>query len=192
MEFQRLLSSGDAFFPAAFALYEISFPKHEQRIFERQAALMKNPLYHFDVILEAGAFAGILLHWEGSGYSYVEHFAVSPSLRGKSIGSGALGRFSENRPLVVLEIDPPADEISVRREQFYRRLGFRSNSYLHLHPAYRPEFSPHELVVMSCPREMTEEEYRLFQRELAETVMKDAPKNGVTRAEADPPPEDNR
>jgi ribosomal protein S18 acetylase RimI-like enzyme len=174
MEFYRLNTARDSYYDEAFALYEQSFPKHEQRFPDKQRALMANPLYHFNAVLEGGVCIGILLYWEGSGYAYIEHFAISPSIRGKSMGSLALEAFCKDRPLVVLEIDPPVDDISVRRERFYQRLGFIKNDYEHKHPAYRKEFPPHELVVMSYPRQMTGNEYRTFQRELSEVVMKDA------------------
>lgn len=40
------------------------------------------------------------------------------------MGSRILEAFGKDHSLVVLEIDPPADDISVRRERFYQRLGF--------------------------------------------------------------------
>lgn len=173
MEFRRLATARDALFAEAFAVYEISFPKSEQRPLDRQAALMSNPLYHFNAIVEDAVFAGILLHWECSGYAYIEHFAIHPSMRGKDIGSKALKRFCGEHSPVVLEIDPPIDEVAVRREHFYQRLGFKTNGYAHRHPAYLEHLPPHELVVMSYPHCMTETEYQLFQRELREVVMKD-------------------
>jgi ribosomal protein S18 acetylase RimI-like enzyme len=176
MEFHRLGSAGDPLFTEAFALYERSFPEHEQRLPDRQRALMSNPLYHFDIVEDDGVFAGILLYWEFSFYTYVEHFAIHPSMRGKSLGSRALETFCGRRttPLVVLEIDPPVNDISIRRESFYQKLGFKRNNYAHKHPAYRKQFPPHELVVMSCPECMAEDEYQTFRRDLNEIVMSDA------------------
>lgn len=174
MDFHRLSSAHDALFAEAFALYEISFPKNEQRPPGAQAALMSNPLYHFNAIMEDAVFAGILLHWECSGYTYIEHFAIQPSRRGQDIGSKALKKFCGEHSSVILEIDPPIDETAARRERFYQRLGFKTNGYAHRHPPYREQFPPHELVVMSYPRSVTEAEYQLFQRELRDMVMKDA------------------
>jgi hypothetical protein len=41
--------------------------------------------------------------------------------------------------LVILEIDPPVDSFSIRRKDFYLRLGFHENNYQHYHPAYRKQ-----------------------------------------------------
>jgi hypothetical protein len=76
---------------------------------------------------------------------------------------------------VILEIDPPVDELAVRRKRFYQRLGFKTNSYAHLlHLPYREQFPPHELAVMSYPKYLTEMEYQTFQCELGKIVMEDA------------------
>lgn len=174
MDVIRLTSTKDTFFAEMFQLYQTSFPKHEQRPADKQAALMVNPRYHCNALVEADTLAGILLYWKCSGYSYIEHFAIHPSMRGRATGSKVLATFCENHSPVVLEIDPPVDAIAIRRESFYQRLGFQRNGYAHAHPAYQAQFPPHELTVMSYPKHMTEKEYLVFQRELGEIVMKDA------------------
>ncbi|MEI3140799.1 MAG: hypothetical protein V8S34_04075 [Lawsonibacter sp.] len=50
----------------------------------------------------------------------------------------------------MLEIDPPVDELSIRRKGFYERAGFWANPFLHVHPPYRPH-SGHPLTVMTYP-----------------------------------------
>lgn len=174
MHFERLTSDRDGLFEQAFSLYEASFPKHEQRVLEKQRALMPDPLYHFDAIVDDGVFAGIVLYWAFRGYCYIEHFAVDAALRGRSIGSKSLSLFCAGHDLVVLEIDPPVDAVSVRREGFYQRLGFKQNPYPHAYPAYRRHFPPHELVVMSHPRPLAPQEYAQFAGDLCSVVMADA------------------
>lgn len=134
---------------------------------------MGNPLYHFDLVMDGDALAGILLSWHFAGYAYVEHFAINPELRGKSLGSKSLEAFCAMHDLVILEIDPPIDPVAVRREVFYQKLGFHSNPYPHRHPPYRPGVTPHELVVMSHARAVTREEYGQFADDLANIVMAD-------------------
>ena len=75
-----------------------------------------------------------------------------------------------------LEIDPPVDAVSRRRQTFYERAGFFANPHPHIHPPYRPENSGHALVVMSRPRLLTEDEYAAFAAYLAGVVMKDCQK----------------
>lgn len=174
MEFHRITEAADPHFESAFAVYQTSFPSHERRNVEKQRALLSCPLYHFDVVLEEGVFAGLLLHWDFANYTYVEHYAILSTLRGQSLGSACLQSFCKKYPLVILEIDPPGDEISVRRQGFYARLGFQSNVFAHAHPAYHRQNLPHELVVMSYPRTLSGEEYAVFCGELRDIVMADA------------------
>ena len=60
---------------------------------------------------------------------------------------------------VILEIDPPKDEVSIRRKQFYERNSFIENPYFHIHPPYHKENQGHELLIMSSPIQITEEIY---------------------------------
>lgn len=175
MEFHRLTSADSPLFEQAFALYATSFPRHEQRVLSKQMALMPDPQYHFDVLVQDGQFAGILLSWVLSSCTYIEHFAIDTGVRGQSLGSKALALFCQETPsTVVLEIDPPIDPISVRREHFYTRLGFQTNPYEHYHPAYQAQFPPHHLIVMSYPTALTPDGYAQFAAALSGTVMADA------------------
>ena len=71
-----------------------------------------------------------------------------------------------------LEIDPPIDDISLRRKGFYERAGYRENPFTHVHPPYREGFAGHPLVVMSYPRQLEREEYDRFYQYLCSVVMK--------------------
>ena len=142
MEFYRITSESEALFRPLYAMYQKSFPLHEQRLPRHQVEALADPAYHFEAIIENGQLAGLIGYWLTEAFAYIEHFAVSPELRGRALGSGALEEFGRRHSLVILEIDPPEDELSIRRERFYRRLGFQSNDYPHLHPAYRDNFEP--------------------------------------------------
>ena len=109
----------DGRFAPAFALYEQSFPIHERRTRQAQQARLGCPGYHFDLLMEGEEFQGILLWWEAGPFCYVEHFAIAPQLRGTGIGTRALEQLREEGRRVLLEIDPPVDEVSRRRQRFY-------------------------------------------------------------------------
>lgn len=152
MEFRRLNTEEGSLFEEAFALYGTSFPPHEQHTLAKQRALMPDPAYHFDALLLGGAFACILLYWVFDGYAYIEHFAANTVLRGQTVGSRALAAFCAAHPLVVLEIDPPCDEVSRRREHFYKSwdsaptptaTGTPPNAKRPAPPAGRPERAAH-------------------------------------------------
>lgn len=170
MDFIRLHSDTDPLFAQVFSLYEKSFPLHEQRRRSDQAAALRHPDYHC-MAIDDGGFCGLLMTWEQPEFIYVEHFAVCPERRGSGVGSRALAALCHAPQPVILEIDPPQDEISIRRRGFYERAGFCVNDTLHIHPAYRRDCAPHRLVLMSSPGPLTPALTEAFRRYLSDTVM---------------------
>jgi len=155
------------------ALYEASFPRHEQRLPDEQRAVLSHPEYHFSQLFDGAEFVGLLLYWEAEDFRYVEHFCVRPELRGRRYGAKALEELGRDGKTVVLEIDPPVDDIARRRQGFYQRCGFAVNPYPHVHPPYRKGFRGHPLVVMSAPGALTQETYDRFAGYLQNAVMSD-------------------
>ena len=173
MRFERIRSGEDPRYGEAMALYQRSFPLFEQRYPQVQLAVMPQEEYHFTLLYEGEDFAGLLLYWEAEDFRYVEHFCVRPELRGRRYGAKALEELGRDGKTVVLEIDPPVDEISIRRQHFYERCGFAKNPFPHAHPPYRKNFQGHPLVVMSAPGALTQETYDRFAGYLQDTVMSD-------------------
>ena len=170
MERIRLTDPADPRFGEAFALYEISFPVYERRTRAAQAArLIKVEYEEYEPIVTVEA----AMFWEAEGFRYVEHFATCPQLRGQGVGARALAQLNSEGIPVVLEIDPPRDGVSIRRQHFYERCGFFSNPYRHVHPPYRAGCQGHPLVVMTSPAPASWEEYDRFAAYLGGTVMED-------------------
>ena len=94
-------------------------------------------------------------------------------MRNKKYGQKVLQLLRQNGRMVILEIDPPVDVISIRRKRFYERGGFVENPYFHVHPPYRRENSGHTLVIMSFPKTIPQAEYDAFKYYLEHHVMKD-------------------
>ena len=172
MRFERLTDTHDGRYNAARALYAASFPYHEQREDGAQAAALACADYRFELIYDGDAFVGLMLCWETKSFIYVEHFCTAPEIRGRGIGAEALALLAQSGKKIILEIDPPVDEISRRRRNFYERAGFAGNPFAHVHPPYHAGFPGHPLVVMSYPRALTEAEYLTFDGYLRNVVMK--------------------
>ena len=173
MHFERLTSADDPRFSAAMEGYAVSFPPHEQREPASQRTIMTDPTYRFNLIYDGGAPVGAMLCWETETFIYVEHFFILPHLRGHACGSRALALLGGRGKTVILEIDPPVDPVSQRRQQFYERAGYQANPYPHIHPPYRTEYAGHPLVVMSWPEGLSEQEYDCFYQYLKQTVMQE-------------------
>lgn len=153
-------------------LYAASFPVFEQRTEQQQERAFHSFNYHLIGYEEEGVFIGFISYWEFEGYHYIEHFAVNADLRGKGYGSKILQSFLHStEKIVLLEIDPIIDDVSKARLRFYGKCGFYENPYRHVHPAYRTGYEAHPLVVLTTQRQITDQEYQIFNKELAETVM---------------------
>ena len=90
IEFRRLTDEADARYADAIALYKESFPIHEQRMPESQAAILRDGAYHFDLIYDGGEWMGLMLWWEAETFLYVEHFCILPAARNRGCGGRAL------------------------------------------------------------------------------------------------------
>ncbi len=171
MNIERITCTAHPLYQKAMELYSISFPAHEQREAHSQKHILTQDAYHFDVICDEGNYIGEILYWEVSGFFYIEHFCILPAMRNRHYGQKILNAY-QSTPL-ILEIDPPVDEISIRRKRFYERCGFVENPYRHIHPPYHTENQGHELVIMSSPRMLEVNEYECFDHFLQDIVMKD-------------------
>lgn len=122
-------------------LYADAFPPEERR-----------PLEHFPPADEAFRFyavgdAGLLTAWEFAGFTYIEHFAVFPHMRGRGIGSQALALLSGP---VILEVEPPELGHEARRRiAFYERNGFRLLPVGYVQPPYAPQLPAVPLRLMA-------------------------------------------
>jgi GNAT superfamily N-acetyltransferase len=118
-------------------LYVDSFPENERREFhelESQIHIPENEIY---TIAREGDTLGFISIWNFSDFVFIEHFAINSDYRGQGIGSVTIkliiGNFS--KPF-VLEVEPPTDEVSTKRVEFYNRLGFRLVEKFYMQPSY--------------------------------------------------------
>lgn len=170
LQFIPFRSRFDKGWEEAWKLYEHSFPRCERWDESAYEGAFDDPAFEADGIWCREEFVGILFHWTTADFHYVEHLAISPRLRGQQMGSLALEAFCRGRR-VILEIDPPQDEISIRRLHFYERLGFVANPHPYVHPSFRRPFQSHRLVLMSRPEPLTDDEARRFADFIREHVL---------------------
>ena len=128
MEFTNLKMED---YPSFLKLYNDVFPLNHRRIYEDEKHLdnyikMKGGKFNAFAAKDGDLFLGFLSYWTFKGYTYIEHFAVSPEQRGKNLGRLMLNHlFKEVSPNVLLEVEPASDEESERRIRFYEKNGFR-------------------------------------------------------------------
>lgn len=163
--------------PQAFGqvldLMQASFPPAERRDRAGQEKLASNPLYHLFVLEDAGTdtVCGFIASWQLDSCRFIEHFAVDASRRGKGAGGEMLLHFlSQNTGTVVLEAEPPLDDISRRRIGFYERHGFSLNPYAYLQPSLSASCEPIPLKIMTYPQPLSECEFIKIRSILYEKV----------------------
>ncbi|MBO5897542.1 MAG: GNAT family N-acetyltransferase [Clostridia bacterium] len=143
------------------ALYRLmleSFPRDELRSCEDQRALLDEPTYlPFVVRGEGDEIVALMTVWELDEVVFLEHFAVSPALRGGGLGSRLLSELIEryDRP-ICLEVELPETETARRRIGFYRRNGFYLNEYDYVQPAYGKDRESVPLLIMTTGGEVDE------------------------------------
>ena len=100
-------TSWDGRMECVMALYHTSFPINEQRTGADHKAALEDERFYCLSAWEGEDFLGLLFCWKMKELFYVEHFAVNTQMRGSGIGSRLLADFCKDKPLVLLEIDPP-------------------------------------------------------------------------------------
>jgi ribosomal protein S18 acetylase RimI-like enzyme len=118
-------------------LYEDSFPNNERREFYELEAQILKPENEIYTIARNGKTLGFVSIWNFNDFVFIEHFAIDPECRGQGIGSDAIKLIigSYSKPF-VLEVEPPKDEVSIKRINFYKRLGFKLVDKLYMQPSY--------------------------------------------------------
>lgn len=100
---------------------------------------MYDEQFHFDLIYDEGEFIGwsALLGCTDS-FIYIEHFCVLPEKRNRKYGERTLSMLQGCNKTIILEIDPPKDEIlrPFAVADFMERNGFKLNDFEHFAPAY--------------------------------------------------------
>ena len=137
------------------SLYESAFPPDERRDF----AIVRHLLdaagafrIHAALDSASGEFAAFVSFWDFGSFTYIEHLAVMPPMRGKGIGHRVMKHVFESvSARVVLEVEPPADDVTRKRIAFYESLGMSLwSDFPYIQPPYAPHLNPVELRLMTA------------------------------------------
>lgn len=174
MRLERLKTIEHRLYGKAMELYRQSFPYSEQRETLSQEKILNDEAYYFYLVHDEEIFAGLLLCWETEEFVYIEHLCVFPEMRNKRYGQRILKLLKkQTEKRIVLEIDPPIEEIAVRRKGFYERNGFRENPYEHKQMPFHKGEQPSPLRIMSYPDLLSRDEYDRLNDYLQNHVMAD-------------------
>ncbi|MEG0276981.1 MAG: GNAT family N-acetyltransferase [Coprobacillus sp.] len=157
------------------AVYEIfieAFPPAELRLYEVMKQLYVEELLKIYVVKQDNQIVGAISLWELDQFIYVEHFAVSSSLRGQGLGSYFLKEVKSLYPQyqIVLEVEEPIQEIEKRRVEFYQRNDFVFNSFGYIQPPFRENVEDVYLLLMTYPAAINQEQFLHIKEQLFKKV----------------------
>jgi len=170
MELIRLSPRSRALFEDAFSLYTEAFPHEERRDPPEQLRVLHKEDYHFDLLTQDDQLLGIVLYWQTPQFLYLEHLSTLPSMRNQGLGAAALDLLKEKGLPIILEIEPPENELTKRRFGFYQRNGFVMTDHFHIQPKYHAGDEDLQLKILSWPHAVTAEEYACFKAYLDREV----------------------
>ncbi len=162
----------DRLFADFIKLYDASFPAYERRTAALHEIALSDPRYTQEVWTFGGDIAALNSYWTFPSYIFLEHYAVGQNLRGRGIGTRLLSEFvrSAGKPC-ILEIDPPVDEVSIRRLHFYERVGFKATPF-YISQIYIPGYEDQKMLILSHPDAISEEAFGEFESDYKNIIMR--------------------
>lgn len=171
IQFVEIVDSAHLYWPFLTGCYIEAFPPDERRSTDELLSLIKRDIFRGDVLMQAGEPVGLMLSWRLGWFRYIEHFAMDAAVRGHGLGDIALNIYLQQSALpVVLEVEPPVDEIKCRRIRFYERIGFQLCSEIFIQPPYSSEKSSVELRLMEWGGKLLQNDFVQVKNELYRTV----------------------
>lgn len=151
IKLHQITNQASTYWDSLVSVYLEAFPIDEQRPIEDIARLIAHDQRFVAYALAdtAGGFIGMLTTWHFEKFVYIEHFAIDPTLRSRGYGGEAVQAFirAQSKP-IILEAEPPTDELTCRRIRFYERCGLALYDFPYTQPAYTPESKPVTLCLM--------------------------------------------
>ena len=135
-------------------LYIENFPSNERRDWEKMLKLIENePRFHIVAATgQSDEVAGFVTFWTFGFFTYVEHLVVDAAMRRQGIGAALLNEAHRPGLPLLLEVEPPVDETTTRRVNFYQRLGLVLRDDIpYEQPPYSPQKEPVTLRLMVSP-----------------------------------------
>lgn len=172
LKIHRIKNAEDPHFAEFWKIYSESFPLSERRNPDQQPDVFKKQEYRVDIYLLDDHVLGFIAFWTTADFIYIEHLAVAQEVRSKGLGSAILKPFIERKAIpIILEIEPPTNDLARRRLRFYESLGFIRNDHLHYQPPYHISDQPLHFVILSYPDPISVDLYLQFSQFQKNTVM---------------------
>ncbi len=154
----RIETEHHPYFPKVWHLLQTSFHAGERRDLDKLKEILKDERVQLWAWEEQNLFMGMAVIWTFEKFNFLEYLAVHQDARGKGIGSALMQSFLGPK-LLLLEVQPPTDDINKSRIAFYERLGLQLNSYPYHQPPYQKRGETFPLQIMSSPQLLSPNEF---------------------------------
>ncbi len=150
IQLHKLTQTDTVFLKEARIIYESAFPSNERRVFKEVKKKLADKRFNFSVIKFEDKVVGIFTLWDFENFVYIEHFAISEAFRNNGLGSFVLTQMinEENRQ-IVLEVELPVDEFSLKRIKYYKRFGFDISHETYIQPPYDKDKLAVSMLIMT-------------------------------------------
>ena len=143
-------------FDLIYSEMEKNFVREEIRDRKAARAVMEDEKYVIYHVAKDGTRVGFMTVWELSDFAFLEHFVTYEKFRNKGYGHEALTLLKEKYKKIILESEPPCNDIQKRRISFYERNGFTKNDFPYIQPPYREDDEGVPLLIMSYPSKLSD------------------------------------
>lgn len=159
-------------FKSFYNLLENSFPEIERRKYDNQKELFNNELYKVvGYKNKENEVVAFIAFWSFLDFNFIEHFAVKENLRGKGLGSVLLGEYIKSDiKSIILEVELPQDNISKKRIEFYKKIGFKLNDYKYMQPPLEEGNELLPLKIMSFKNYLEKDDFDIKVRNIYREV----------------------
>ena len=161
-------------FDEVFSIMEHSFPPDEMRPYREQMDLLTNKWYKIIVALdESDRIIAFAATWQFEDVLFIEHLATRPDMRGQGIGAELLSYLTcDEKCTVLLEVEPPENDLTRRRIAFYERNGFVLNLYPYIQPSISKGRAAVPLMIMTHCHRLSEPRFKTVRDILYKEVYK--------------------
>ncbi|MDL2262783.1 GNAT family N-acetyltransferase [Bacteroidales bacterium OttesenSCG-928-I21] len=172
MQLVKLKNDFDDLWKSAINVYDEAFPDCEKRPVEQHAKLLyDNLFYNFFIAIDDDKIVGIMIVWNLTEFVHLDYLAISPNYRNKGYGNKLLAQLQNmtTKP-IVLEVEPPNDELTKRRVSFYEKSGFNIVDIDYFMPDYRNQKKTVTMRLMSNSADICAENSKKIIDEIHEKI----------------------
>lgn len=152
-------------------IYEETFPPDERREWNKLTELIGNDHFSLNEIYHQEKFAGFISIWNLGEFSFIEHFAIRDTERGKGIGTRIIRQIiAQISTPVILEVEEPHTLSARKRIGFYERLNFWVSDGDYCQPPYAIDKNKVKMLLMSYPNRIQPENFAGIKNRIHDVV----------------------